>query len=178
MCAQWLCLSVSPQGHNIFSNLSSTEYSDLMQLLKQSILATDLTLYFEYVPLNTARLIKALDLHRGRLTTASWLIYNDAVVRDLTLPPCGLVHIWRRCCFARVQEQELVLWAGQQWRVQLERQGSQRHVQVEPRTIPKRRCFLGSEITIIYMFPLRSMMMTACDLGAVTKPWDISRKVL
>uniref|UniRef100_A0A673AZ24 Phosphodiesterase n=1 Tax=Sphaeramia orbicularis TaxID=375764 RepID=A0A673AZ24_9TELE len=35
------------EGHNIFSNLSSTEYSDLMQLLKQSILATDLTLYFE-----------------------------------------------------------------------------------------------------------------------------------
>lgn len=43
---------VSLQGHNIFSNLSSTEYSDLMQLLKQSILATDLTLYFEYVLLN------------------------------------------------------------------------------------------------------------------------------
>ncbi|KAG9338611.1 hypothetical protein JZ751_025449 [Albula glossodonta] len=35
------------EGHNIFSNLSSQEYSDLMQLLKQSILATDLTLYFE-----------------------------------------------------------------------------------------------------------------------------------
>lgn len=27
------------------------------------------------------------------------------------------------------------------------------------------------------VFPLRSMMMTACDLGAVTKPWEISRKV-
>ncbi|OBS80121.1 hypothetical protein A6R68_21677, partial [Neotoma lepida] len=35
------------EGHNIFANLSSKEYSDLMQLLKQSILATDLTLYFE-----------------------------------------------------------------------------------------------------------------------------------
>ncbi|KAL6036083.1 hypothetical protein STEG23_018004, partial [Scotinomys teguina] len=34
------------EGHNIFANLSSKEYSDLMQLLKQSILATDLTLYF------------------------------------------------------------------------------------------------------------------------------------
>lgn len=42
-----------------------------MQLLKQSILATDLTLYFEYVLLNTTPLIKALDLHRlWRLTTA------------------------------------------------------------------------------------------------------------
>lgn len=53
-------LCVSPQGHNIFSNLSSTEYSDLMQLLKQSILATDLTLYFEYVPLKKTLLIKLL----------------------------------------------------------------------------------------------------------------------
>ncbi|KAK1789665.1 hypothetical protein P4O66_014914, partial [Electrophorus voltai] len=35
------------EGHNIFSNLSSRDYGDLMQLLKQSILATDLTLYFE-----------------------------------------------------------------------------------------------------------------------------------
>uniref|UniRef100_A0A672RD59 Phosphodiesterase n=1 Tax=Sinocyclocheilus grahami TaxID=75366 RepID=A0A672RD59_SINGR len=34
------------EGHNIFSNLSSHEYGELMQLLKQSILATDLTLYF------------------------------------------------------------------------------------------------------------------------------------
>ena len=57
-----LSLVVSPQGHNIFSNLSSTEYSDLMQLLKQSILATDLTLYFEYVLLNTRLLIKLLNL--------------------------------------------------------------------------------------------------------------------
>lgn len=64
MCLVTLYLSVSLQGHNIFSNLSSTEYSDLMQLLKQSILATDLTLYFEYAPLNTTPLIKALHLHR------------------------------------------------------------------------------------------------------------------
>lgn len=68
MCSDSLSLCVSPQGHNIFSNLSSTEYSDLMQLLKQSILATDLTLYFEYVLLNAPLLIKALDLHRGWLT--------------------------------------------------------------------------------------------------------------
>lgn len=40
---------VIPQGHNIFSKLSSREYSFLMQLLKQSILATDLMLYFLYV---------------------------------------------------------------------------------------------------------------------------------
>ncbi|KAM4730797.1 dual 3',5'-cyclic-AMP and -GMP phosphodiesterase 11A isoform 2-T2 [Anableps anableps] len=83
------------EGHNIFSNLSSTEYSDLMQLLKQSILATDLTLYFE-----------------------------------------------KRNTFF-----ELVSKGEYNWNVKAHRD----------------MC--------------RSMMMTACDLGAVTKPWEISRKV-
>uniref|UniRef100_A0A8C9Y9K1 Phosphodiesterase n=1 Tax=Sander lucioperca TaxID=283035 RepID=A0A8C9Y9K1_SANLU len=81
------------EGHNIFSNLSSTEYSDLMQLLKQSILATDLTLYFEN----------------------------------------------RNTFF------ELVSKGEYNWNVKAHRD--------------------------------ISMMMTACDLGAVTKPWEISRKV-
>ncbi|XP_077584524.1 dual 3',5'-cyclic-AMP and -GMP phosphodiesterase 11A isoform X2 [Stigmatopora nigra] len=83
------------EGHNIFSNLSSTEYSNLMQLLKQSILATDLTLYFE-----------------------------------------------NRSTFF-----ELVNKGEYNWNVKAHRD----------------MC--------------RSMMMTACDLGAVTKPWEISRKV-
>ncbi|TRY88845.1 hypothetical protein DNTS_016931 [Danionella cerebrum] len=80
------------EGHNIFSNLSSREYGELMQLLKQSILATDLTLnrnsFFELVG-------------KGE--------YN--------------------------------------WNV----------------TEHREMC--------------RSMLMTACDLGAVTKPWEISHKV-
>ncbi|XP_054471761.1 dual 3',5'-cyclic-AMP and -GMP phosphodiesterase 11A [Anoplopoma fimbria] len=83
------------EGHNIFSNLSSTEYGDLMQLLKQSILATDLTLYFEN----------------------------------------------RNTFF------ELVSKGEYNWNLKAHRD----------------MC--------------RSMMMTACDLGAVTKPWEISRKV-
>ncbi|XP_068560856.1 dual 3',5'-cyclic-AMP and -GMP phosphodiesterase 11A [Cebidichthys violaceus] len=83
------------EGHNIFSNLSSTEYGALMQLLKQSILATDLTLYFEN----------------------------------------------RNTFF------ELVCKGEYNWNLKAHRD----------------MC--------------RSMMMTACDLGAVTKPWEISRKV-
>ncbi|XP_043931245.1 dual 3',5'-cyclic-AMP and -GMP phosphodiesterase 11A [Protopterus annectens] len=83
------------EGHNIFANLSSREYSDLMQLLKQSILATDLTLYFE-----------------------------------------------RRSAFF-----ELARKGEYNWNVKTHRE----------------------------MF--RSMLMTACDLGAVTKPWAISRQV-
>ncbi|MBN3300306.1 PDE11 phosphodiesterase, partial [Amia calva] len=82
------------EGHNIFSNLSSREYSDLMQLLKQSILATDLTLYFE----NRMAFFDLVD--KGEY---NWNVKNH---RDM----------------------------------------------------------------------FRSMLMTACDLGAVTKPWEISRK--
>lgn len=71
-----LSLYVSPQGHNIFSNLSSTEYSDLMQLLKQSILATDLTLYFEYVLQNTTLLIKAVKSADSVMFTDSSVLTN------------------------------------------------------------------------------------------------------
>ncbi|XP_055456573.1 dual 3',5'-cyclic-AMP and -GMP phosphodiesterase 11A [Psammomys obesus] len=83
------------EGHNIFANLSSKDYSDLMQLLKQSILATDLTLYFE----------------------------------------------------RRTEFFELVSKGDYDWSIK-----SHRDV-------------------------FRSMLMTACDLGAVTKPWEISRQV-
>ncbi|XP_051846624.1 dual 3',5'-cyclic-AMP and -GMP phosphodiesterase 11A-like [Antechinus flavipes] len=82
------------EGHNIFANLSSKEYSDLMQLLKQSILATDITLYFE----------------------------------------------------RRTEFFELVSKGDYNWNVK-----TQRDI-------------------------FRSMLMTACDLGAVTKPWEISRQ--
>lgn len=34
------------QGHNIFEAFTSEEYSKLIDLIKQSILATDLALYF------------------------------------------------------------------------------------------------------------------------------------
>ncbi|XP_075465102.1 dual 3',5'-cyclic-AMP and -GMP phosphodiesterase 11A [Ascaphus truei] len=83
------------EGHNIFANLSAQQYSDIMQLLKQSILATDITLHFE-----------------------------------------------RRNEFF-----ELVSKGDYNWNVKNHR--------------------------IIF----RSMLMTACDLGAATKPWEISRQV-
>lgn len=162
MCLVTLYLSVSPQGHNIFSNLSSTEYSDLMQLLKQSILATDLTLYFEYVALNTTPLIKALDLHRGgRLTSALITYLQWRACPRANTAPLWIVHAWRLpyVVFARVQEQEPVLRAGQQRRVQLECEGSQGHVQVEPRTFKKKENFffwrspIKWEITWIYASP-------------------------
>ncbi|XP_039195288.1 dual 3',5'-cyclic-AMP and -GMP phosphodiesterase 11A isoform X3 [Crotalus tigris] len=83
------------EGHNIFANLSSKDYSDLMQLLKKSILATDLTLYFE----------------------------------------------------KRTEFFELVNKGDYNWNVKYQRE------------------------------VFRSMLMTACDLGAATKPWEISRQV-
>ncbi|XP_045902015.1 dual 3',5'-cyclic-AMP and -GMP phosphodiesterase 11A isoform X2 [Micropterus dolomieu] len=83
------------EGHNIFANLCSKEYSNMMQLLKQAILSTDLTLHFE-----------------------------------------------RRTKFF-----ECVLSGEFSWT-------EEGHREV-----------------------LRSMLMTACDLGAVTRPWKISKQV-
>ncbi|KAM9403723.1 dual 3',5'-cyclic-AMP and -GMP phosphodiesterase 11A [Salvelinus alpinus] len=83
------------EGHNIFANLCSKEYSSVMQLLKQAILSTDLTLHFQ-------RRSKFFD--RVLSGEFSW---TDEAHREL----------------------------------------------------------------------LRSMLMTACDLGAVTRPWEISKQV-
>ncbi|XP_030015089.1 dual 3',5'-cyclic-AMP and -GMP phosphodiesterase 11A isoform X1 [Sphaeramia orbicularis] len=83
------------EGHNIFANLCSKEYSNMMQLLKQAILSTDLTLHFE-----------------------------------------------RRTKFF-----EHVLSGEFSWT-------DEGHREV-----------------------LRSMLMTACDLGAVTRPWKVSKQV-
>ncbi|XP_069951729.1 dual 3',5'-cyclic-AMP and -GMP phosphodiesterase 11A [Cherax quadricarinatus] len=38
---------LNSEGHNIFSNLSSSQYSKVMNVLKLSILATDLSVYFQ-----------------------------------------------------------------------------------------------------------------------------------
>ncbi|XP_070000493.1 dual 3',5'-cyclic-AMP and -GMP phosphodiesterase 11A-like [Penaeus vannamei] len=38
---------LNSEGHNIFSNLSSSQYSRVMNVLKLSILATDLSIYFQ-----------------------------------------------------------------------------------------------------------------------------------
>ncbi|CAB1446386.1 unnamed protein product [Pleuronectes platessa] len=84
------------EGHNIFANLCSKEYSNMMQLLKQAILSTDLTLHFE-----------------------------------------------RRNKFF-----ECVLSGDYSWT-------DEEHREV-----------------------LRSMLMTACDLGAVTRPWKISKQAI
>ncbi|XP_067249155.1 dual 3',5'-cyclic-AMP and -GMP phosphodiesterase 11A [Chanodichthys erythropterus] len=83
------------EGHNIFANLCSKEYSNMMQLLKQAILSTDLTLYFK-----------------------------------------------RRTKFFEVVLSGQFSWSNE-----------------EHRDI------------------FRSMLMTACDLGAVTRPWEISKQV-
>ncbi|CAL9705881.1 unnamed protein product [Knipowitschia caucasica] len=83
------------EGHNIFANLCSKEYSNMMQLLKQAILSTDLTLHFE----------------------------------------------------RRTQFFERVLSGDFSWT-------DDGHREV-----------------------LRSMLMTACDLGAVTRPWKVSKQV-
>ncbi|KAM6994275.1 dual 3',5'-cyclic-AMP and -GMP phosphodiesterase 11A [Tautogolabrus adspersus] len=83
------------EGHNIFANLCSKEYSNMMQLLKQAILSTDLTLHFE-----------------------------------------------RRTKFFECVLSGEFVWTDEGHR----------------------------EV-------LRSMLMTACDLGAVTRPWKISKQV-
>ncbi|KAK2526069.1 Pde11a [Columba guinea] len=67
------------EGHNIFANLSSKDYSDLMQLLKQSILATDLTLYFEIQPT------------RMEIREVAHILQRENESQDFSVPPATAV---------------------------------------------------------------------------------------
>lgn len=41
-----LCVSPQLEGHNIFSTLSSSEYEQVLEIIRKAIIATDLALYF------------------------------------------------------------------------------------------------------------------------------------
>ncbi|XP_052805617.1 dual 3',5'-cyclic-AMP and -GMP phosphodiesterase 11A-like isoform X2 [Mya arenaria] len=86
---------LNSEGNNIFSNFSSEEYSKLINLLKHSILATDLSLHIQV----------------------------------------------RNTWFAMVEEGRI------DW----------------------------DDKSLKEIF--RSILMTACDIGAISKPWEVSRKV-
>ncbi|CAL4108302.1 unnamed protein product, partial [Meganyctiphanes norvegica] len=87
---------LNSEGHNILKNLSSSQYSTTMNILKHSILATDLSMYFQ--------------------------------IRAMFFPLIASGDY----SFAKDEHREL----------------------------------------------LRSLMMTACDLGASCKPWDIQLRVV
>ncbi|GAB0191627.1 dual 3',5'-cyclic-AMP and -GMP phosphodiesterase 11A [Grus japonensis] len=85
------------EGHNIFANLSSKDYSDLMQLLKQSILATDLTLYFE-------RRTEFFELvSKAELVTSEFFEQGDRERSELKLTPSAIFDRNRKDELPRLQ---------------------------------------------------------------------------
>ncbi|TMS10500.1 Dual 3',5'-cyclic-AMP and -GMP phosphodiesterase 11A [Larimichthys crocea] len=83
------------EGHNIFANLCSKEYSNMMQLLKQAILSTDLTLHFE------SMLMTACDLGAvtrpwkiskqvAELVTSEFFEQGDRERSELKLTPAAI----------------------------------------------------------------------------------------
>ncbi|KAM7383592.1 hypothetical protein PAMP_003231 [Pampus punctatissimus] len=89
------------EGHNIFANLCSKEYSHMMQLLKQAILSTDLTLHFE------SMLMTACDLGAvtrpwkiskqvAELVTSEFFEQGDRERSELKLTPAALLKLNRK----------------------------------------------------------------------------------
>ncbi|KAM5267850.1 dual 3',5'-cyclic-AMP and -GMP phosphodiesterase 11A isoform 2-T2 [Hipposideros larvatus] len=96
------------EGHNIFANLSSKEYSDLMQLLKQSILATDLTLYFESMLMTACDLgavTKPWEISRqvAELVTSEFFEQGDRERSELKLTPSAIFDRNRKDELPRLQ---------------------------------------------------------------------------
>ncbi|TSK34746.1 Dual 3',5'-cyclic-AMP and -GMP phosphodiesterase 11A [Bagarius yarrelli] len=79
------------EGHNIFANLSSKEYSNMMQLLKQAILSTDLTLYFQSM-LMTACDVGAVTRpwEVAELVTSEFFEQGDRERFELKLTPSAI----------------------------------------------------------------------------------------
>ncbi|OPJ80108.1 dual 3',5'-cyclic-AMP and -GMP phosphodiesterase 11A [Patagioenas fasciata monilis] len=96
------------EGHNIFANLSSKDYSDLMQLLKQSILATDLTLYFESMLMTACDLgavTKPWEISRqaAELVTSEFFEQGDRERSELKLTPSAIFDRNRKDELPRLQ---------------------------------------------------------------------------
>ncbi|KAI3360964.1 hypothetical protein L3Q82_013168 [Scortum barcoo] len=118
------------EGHNIFANLCSKEYSNMMQLLKQAILSTDLMLHFE-------RRTKFFECVLSG--DFSWTDEGHReVLRFLIL--CQI-----KLFFAKI-------------------------------TLTLKNKYKLPAVTFDVIN--RSMLMTGCDLGAVTRPWKISKQAI
>ncbi|XP_033114783.1 dual 3',5'-cyclic-AMP and -GMP phosphodiesterase 11A-like [Anneissia japonica] len=72
---------LSSQGHNIFSSLSSQEYSEVMNILKHAILSTDLTTHFKV----RDQFFKLVD------SKADWIIsQNRELLRSMLMTACDV----------------------------------------------------------------------------------------
>uniref|UniRef100_A0A803KA05 Phosphodiesterase n=1 Tax=Xenopus tropicalis TaxID=8364 RepID=A0A803KA05_XENTR len=96
------------EGHNIFANLSSQEYSDLMQLLKQSILATDITLHFESMLMTACDLgaaTKPWEISRqvAELVTSEFFEQGDRERLELKMTPSAIFDRNRKDELPRLQ---------------------------------------------------------------------------
>ncbi|KTG39739.1 hypothetical protein cypCar_00004793 [Cyprinus carpio] len=83
------------EGHNIFANLSSKEYSDMMQLLKQAILSTDLTLYFKSMLMTACDLgavTRPWEISKqvAELVTSEFFEQGDRERSELKLTPAAI----------------------------------------------------------------------------------------
>ncbi|XP_034083823.1 dual 3',5'-cyclic-AMP and -GMP phosphodiesterase 11A isoform X2 [Gymnodraco acuticeps] len=83
------------EGHNIFANLCSKEYSNMMQLLKQAILSTDLTLHFESMMMTGCDLGAVtrpwkISKQVAELVTSEFFEQGDRERSELKLTPAAI----------------------------------------------------------------------------------------
>ncbi|XP_016852763.1 cAMP and cAMP-inhibited cGMP 3',5'-cyclic phosphodiesterase 10A isoform X5 [Anolis carolinensis] len=73
------------EGHNIFSNLSSSDYEQVLEIIRKAIIATDLALYFG----NRKQLE---ELHQGRTLNFKNQAHRDRVI-GLMMTACDLCSV-------------------------------------------------------------------------------------
>ncbi|XP_027861887.1 cAMP and cAMP-inhibited cGMP 3',5'-cyclic phosphodiesterase 10A isoform X2 [Xiphophorus couchianus] len=98
-------VSILQEGHNIFSNLNSSEYEQVLEIIRKAIIATDLALYFN----NHQQLTELLTTHGLDLNNHS---HRDRVI-GLMMTACDLCSVTKRWQVTRLTANDIYaeFWA-------------------------------------------------------------------
>ncbi|KAG8000022.1 cAMP and cAMP-inhibited cGMP 3' [Nibea albiflora] len=93
------------EGHNIFSNLNSSEYEQVLEIIRKAIIATDLALYFN----NHQQLTELLTSHALDLNNHS---HRDRVI-GLMMTACDLCSVTKKWQITRLTANDIYaeFWA-------------------------------------------------------------------
>lgn len=69
------------QGNDILSNIRQDEYEEVIQMLENAILATDLALYFKYAFIFSVICLKSTPLFEFLFLSAKFFLYHENIGR-------------------------------------------------------------------------------------------------
>ncbi|KAH9523478.1 putative 3',5'-cyclic phosphodiesterase pde-5 [Bulinus truncatus] len=165
------------EGHNIFKYLSSDEYKKVLGDIKQSILATDLAVFFK----NKVTLHNIISnetfcwetIHHRAFMRLFSLPASRALAVAITMTGCDLCAMTKPWA---VQE-ETVKIIYEEFYDQVTPTDGESHIWDSFPHLPSQMSIYINEQCDVsggfFLSTLTAVAMTACDLCAMYKPWDV-----